>query len=779
VTDGTFLDALVSALDTARRATGGGGQARAAALLWPDESRDWEPIAELVATRLPLMTLGRYNGDGRRGPAYWIRCVVDGSIPLEGFDDEAPVIYLPGYGKTQLRAVEEAPPEIQPIAELQYRGAVFSQQNGKDWTIPAFMQSSTHGGLGLEVAADNSTRAAIRQARAQLTSVRISRLRSAAPLRAAFFEDLLAPDLPRLVLEWLDDPLAFKSSCPDAEWAAFCERFRHVYRLDVVEAGPLKVAEYLGERQDDVWDVVWRRFMEAPGLYGHIPDRLRAARPTPSKKGEGLFDRIDAWPQINEEAEAELRGSLQSLRGQAPNEARVRLGELEQQHHERRAWVWARLGRSPLAEALAHLNALAKSTARLPVGATVNEIAIDFASTGWIADDAAMRALAEVSNADDVGAVESAIVAVYGEWLDQSATAFQKAAAVSYEAEPSPDWPPGTCVIFSDGLRYDVGKRLATALADRGLTIDLKTRLAALPTVTNTGKPYASPARARLGPGPGMDPAVVDGPARVTIDVLRKELNAVGYEVLGAGDLGDPTGRAWAELGDVDSLGHDQTSKLPRLLDGEVASLVERIRGLLAHGWQQVAVVTDHGWLYLPGGLPKVDLPLHLTVGGANKKARCGRLEEGAVTAMQTVPWTWDSTVSMAIPPGSSAFQAGQVYEHGGLSPQECVTPLIVVRGAVGQTAPSASMSISVLWRGLRSVATVSGAPIGASVDMRRKAGDPSTSVASHVARLGSDRTAKLLVEDEDLIGTPAFVVVLDTAGTVIGQQMIEIGADA
>lgn len=310
------------------------------------------------------------------------------------------------------------------------------------------------------------------------------------------------------------------------------------------------------------------------------------------------------------------------------------------------------------------------------------------------------------------------------------------------------------------------------------MDVDLRPRLTALPTVTNTAKPFASAARVSLGPGPGLDPAVTDGGPKATIDVLRKQLSLLGYEVLGSADAGDPTGLAWTELGDIDSLGHDQTHKLPMLLDGEVASLVERIRGLLAHGWQQVAVVTDHGWLYLPGGLPKVELPQHLTVGGANRKARCGRLEAGAATTMQTVPWSWDPMVAIAIPPGSSAFEAGQVYEHGGLSPQECVTPLLVVHAMAGPTVAATMVSIVVRWRGLRAVASVTGAPSGATIDLRRKAGDPATSVAQTAAELDADGSGRLLVEDEGLIGTTVFAVVLDANGTVVGQTIIEVGAD-
>jgi hypothetical protein len=779
VTEGTFLDALVDAIDSARRATGGGGQATPAALLWPDEGREWESIAQLVRSRLPLLTLGGFDADQHSGPAYWLRCIIDGAIVLDDADDAPPVVYLPGYGKGQLRAVEEAPAEIQPIAELQYRGAVFAQVNGKDWTVPAFLQANAYGGLGIEVASDAATRAAIRQSRVQLASVRVGRLRSAAPLRSPFFNDLLAPDLPRMVLDWLDDPTAFKSRCTDGEWSAFRDGVRRVYRLDLLDDGPVKVAEYLGERPDDAWEQVWRRFAEAPALYGHIPDRLRAARPAPSKKGSGLFDRRDSWPQVNEESETSLRVALLALRDQKPGEARGRLKALEDEHRERRSWVWASLHKSPLAEALRYLAVLGRSTERIPIGSTVDAMAADYVDVGWQADDASMRALAAVSTAEDISAVEAAIVAVYGSWLEDGAVAFQKAAVAGYEAEAPPDWSVGTCVIFSDGLRYDIGKRLASALADRGLKVVLKRRLTALPTVTNTGKPFSSPVRASLTSGPGMDPAVADGGSRVSIEVLRKQLSAEGYQVLGASDTGDPTGRAWAELGDIDSLGHDQTSKLPRLIDGEIASLVERIRGLLAQGWQQVAVVTDHGWLYLPGGLPKVDLPLHLTDAGKGRKARCARLEPGATTTMQTVPWTWDPGVSIAIPPGSTAFQAGQIFEHGGVSLQECVTPLLVVRAEAGLAAPTTTLSISVRWRGLRAITSVAGAPAGASVDLRRKAGDSLTTVVDGAATLDRDGTGKLLVEDEDLTGTPVFAVVLDSDGTVIGQSVIEIGADA
>jgi hypothetical protein len=54
-----------------------------------------------------------------------------------------------------LRATEECPDELKPLAELQYRGVFWSQVNGKDWTITAFLQTN-HGGLQLKIAKDQA-----------------------------------------------------------------------------------------------------------------------------------------------------------------------------------------------------------------------------------------------------------------------------------------------------------------------------------------------------------------------------------------------------------------------------------------------------------------------------------------------------------------------------------------------------------------------------------------------------------------------------------------------
>src|SRR5438105_4464982 len=80
---------------------------------------------------------------------------------------------------------------------------------------------------------------------------------------------------------------------------------------------------------------------------------------------------------------------------------------------------------------------------------------------------------------------------------------------------------------------------------------------------------------------------------------------------------------------------HDHGWRVAHHLSAELRTLERRVAALIEHGWKQLVVVTDHGWLLLPGGLPKADLPEHLT---EVRKGRCARLKEGSKTDQQVVP---------------------------------------------------------------------------------------------------------------------------------------------
>jgi hypothetical protein len=742
----------------------------AVAILWTDKDRQWEGLIPLLVERLPIFVLGEYNLELRSGPAYWLRCVIAGAFPdLFTPDKIVPILYLPGISRQEIRAVEECPRPLQPLAELQYRGILWSQKNGKDWTVASFLQSR-EGGLGIEVSADQATREAMLRALPKLSFEPVEHLRKNAPLKADFFDALLNPDEARSLLTWLNNPNGYKQSLNEQEWQAFCSICQQKYMFHPDKDGQLVAASLLGER-NEAWASIWERYRESPGAYLYLPQILRQGRPTQL----ALFERSETWPQDNEAAEEKLREGLASLSDALEDEARKSISELEKKHGERRSWVWARLGKSPLAVALEHLSNLASLTTRSLTGAKAEQIADAYLDWGWQVDLAAIRALGIVTTAgipENEKVVKMAVNALYRSWLEKAANGFQAAVEVSgYPYLPLARPQPGCCILFSDALRMDIAHLLADELKESGHTATFGYHLSAIPPITATAKPaLAAPQGRIVGSGSqNLNPAFTERNTPLTADLYRKLLAEEGYQILIGDELGDASGIAWTEIGEIDAYGHAQGTRVAVHAQDELRLIMNRILALLHHGWKQVVVVTDHGWLLLPGGLPKAHLPEHLT---QVRKGRCARLKPEAATDQQTLPWFWDNTVSCAFAPGIGCYEAGKEYEHGGLSPQECVTPVITVQ--LGDTQPTVRI-VDVRWRGLRCTVDVDGATSNMRVDLRLRAGDATTSLLPATKSL-EELVASLLVEDDDKVGTSAFIVILDQDDRLLTQASTIIG---
>lgn len=766
----TVFEALVGALRGASEYNRA-DQTRPAAVVWTDKERQWECLATRLRAELPLLTLGPYDPGQRTGPAIWLRCMIARTLPEADWAGEVtPILYLPGISRQELRAVEGCPRALQPLAELQYRGVLWTHKNGRDWTVSGFLQSAD-GGLGVGLASDAGTREALQRSLPRLADMPVADLKADAPLNASRLNALLNPEPVRNLLRWLDDPAGWRKAQGPAEWEAFRAICREQYDFDPDTDGEITAAELLG-RREGAWESPWNRFAEAPRRYTAIPELLRRA---PPQKADDLFHDPSSWPQENEARENELRDRLGTLKAMQPADAREALRGLEKAHAPRCAWVWAELGQAPLARALQRLIALADATETPLGGGTPQEIAAAYAGGGWKADDAALGALASVERAPDVAAVRHAVETLYQPWLRQAAETFQRAVAAHplpvASPPPAAGGPPaGRCLLFADGLRYDVGQRLAEALEASGFAVARGWRFGALPGVTATAKPAVSPVAPLLEPGPEFSARVAAYGAEVTVEVLRRELTKSGYEVLPGDETGAASGAGWTEFGSLDSQGHVAGWKLAYRIADEVRALAERVSALLEAGWKEVCVLTDHGWLLLPGGLPKAELPLHLTEA---RKGRCARLKALADTDQQTVPWRWDEGVRIAVAPGIHSYTAGKEYEHGGLSPQECVVPILTVTAST-PTGPAVVIA-DVRWTGLRCRMQISGARPGLVVDLRTKAADASTSLAAASKTVGADGQASLVVPDDSREGEAVFVVVLD-GGQVIAQQHTAVG---
>jgi hypothetical protein len=759
----TVIDGLAGALSLAA-AHDGAVEMAPCCVLWPDEGREWEPAIPLLRERRWVLTLGSFDPSTAMGPAIWIRAQVDKAT------EDIPIVYLPGISRSALRSPTEMPPSLLPLLELQYRGSVFAHRNGRDWTILAFLAASDRGGLAIPIADDAATRKALLAAREQLFRQPVDRLRAEAPLRASFFHELLAPDVIADVLAWINDEAGFQASRDEDARRAFAERVKARLRFDVAE-GTIAAARMLGDASDDGWRQAWTRFEQAPSAFPGIEGRLRAARPRKSSGGGLLFDRPGTWPQDNDEEEDRLRAALAELKDVPASPARDRVLALEAEHGSRRTWVWARLGRSPLANAMEHLARVADRTKYLPAGTLAEQVEA-YVGGAWETDGSVLDALSTVSTAADRAAVESAVQAMYRDWLEASAKQFQAAAGGTYGPDAMPEWPESTCLIFLDGMRFDVGQWLAIRLAGVA-DVEVRPHLAALPTITPTSKPAVSPAATAVVPSEGLGPSATGSAAELTATSLRKLIEGAGWQLLGSADTGDPSGRAWVEMGDLDELGHKQAPKFADHIGRELDYVVERVGQLLAAGWSQVAVVTDHGWLYLPGGLPKVQIPASIA-GSGHRKGRCARLKPMADHDGIRMPWHWNPKVEFAMAPDIACFEAGKIYEHGGLSLQECVTPIVVARRRDQATG---TLSLDLRWRGLWAEVSVSGAQ-AVTVDVRTKAGDPASSVLLDGPIALDESGAGRGVADDRFLEVAAFAVVVDASGAVLAQQQTVTGGE-
>jgi len=775
-TTGTVFDALVASIQKAADFNRD-DTVPPAAILWPDEKREWERLVPRLRVTLPhFLVLGPYDKAARTGPAIWLRCVLAGKVPdIAGIPGTVPIIYLPGVSRATLRATDECPPELKPLAELQYRGVFWSQHNGKDWTISAFLQTN-HGGLQLKIAKDQATATSIRRAVEKLLDVSVADLQTrsvSGELNSTFFNLLISDDPVDDLLTWLSDPDGARNRWENDRWETMCSEAQKNYGFDPLRDGALVGAEYLGQQNKAAWKTAWKRFATAPSRYAGLIERLQQAKP--KSKNESLFSE-ESWPQDNDAEEVMLRQSLLGAASLSVSEARQRLLDLEQNHKRRREWVWAKLNRAPLANAMQHLGKLAEVTQTPLTGATTADMVKLYTESGWQADAAVLDALALVTSPQDLKAVCEAVAHIYAPWLRDAAELFQQRA----KQEPLPgrelprlaDVPSGTCVFFADGLRYDVGQKLKAALENKVGPVQMRHQFVALPSVTPTSKPAVSPVAGKIKgttAGEEFRPCVALDEKDLTIDRFRKLLEDDGYQILGPDDLGEPKGRAWTEFGDLDQTGHAEGKGLARRIPELIVSLTYRIESLLAAGWREVRIVTDHGWLLLPNGLPKTDLPKYLT---ETRWGRCAVVKSSATVDLTCFSWFWAEDVKIACPPGINSFIAGKEYSHGGLSLQECLVPQLIIQA--GKRIVSARVE-SYKWAGLRCRIKVDGQFDGCKVDLRDKAADPTTSLTG-VKAIAQDGTVALVVENGEREGSATMLVLLDPAGNVIEQTSVTVG---
>lgn len=748
------------------------GAVEPAALLWTDAEGQWVPLLARLRSVLPqVFTLGPYLPEERMGPAIWLRCIIDRTLPdLVLPAGLVPIIYLPGVTRQSLRAGADCPRNLQSLVELQYRGRVWHQRNGRDWTVDAFLVSED--GLGLEVAQDTRTREAALRALPLLADAPLDSL-FGHRLDANDFDRLAVSDPTRDLLRWMGSWDDFRASGDDNRWRSFCSVCRSEWSFDPDQNLPSDAARVLVEGRGK-WAGVWQRFREAPRLYPGVSQLLREI---PGQMTLG-FD-PERMPRINDEAEQRLRKGLETIPQLPHAKAIEKILSLESEHGPRRDWVWAQLGESPLALALTPLARLASSVSSTLGGATLDAVVSAYTSTGWHCDRAALESIKSVRAPADVTVVQGVVKALYEPWLDASARHFQ---ALVMEAEnlarslvtgttPEKD----VCVFFADGLRFDLANILKEMLQAKGLRVRLNHRFAPLPTVTATAKPFATIVSDALEGGADVvdfNPQMRGTSLAATAQKLRDEMAKRGLDLLGDEVRAAKSGAsgAWVETGRLDELGHKLGVQLATHLDTELETLVERIMGLFDSGWLRVRVVTDHGWLLLPGGLPRVELPSYFA---ATRWARCATVKGESTPGVPISGWHWNVHVRIASPPGIACFMQNKEYAHGGVSPQECIVPeLVLERGG----ASTSANIVGITWRGMRCRVKVTTNDPAVRVDIRLNWRLANSTIAASTKEVGPASEASLAVADDSHEGAAATVVAVDAAGNILDRKPTTVG---
>lgn len=751
-------------------------QAAPSVILWTDKLRQWESALPLLQSAMPeLIVLGDYQPQKKTGPAIWIKCVIEGVLPEVTLPaDRTPILYLPGVERRDLRAIADCPAELMPLAELQYRGCWWIYNNsGRDWTVRAFMVSD-NGGAGLDVASDDKTQQTLLRVLPEILGSRREDLQGRR-LEVADFNRLVSSDPVRDLLGWMNDPAASRERWDSNRWQALVGICESEYRFNPEHDGEHTAAELLCARQG-LWEGVWQRYLDSYQQYSRLPQLLLQVAADLVADGE-------SYPVVNQRDESELESALQKLLSQDAGSVRDELVQLEKRHADRRGWIWYDLGMAPLAGVIKHLAAVAELSKAAFSGSRPEDMAEQYRSTYWRADDHVLKALACNLSASQQTLVQGILGMIYSPWLDEVTRNFQSLvqqrgypgssgvneATANYAASAE-------VVFFVDGLRYDLAQRLHLRLQALG-EARLSSNWAALPSVTATAKAAITPVHDRLSlhssnrdfvPGlQGEEGTNFSG------HYLRKFLQEKGWQYLEDGESGNPASNAWVQNGDIDKEGHIRGIKLAARVDALLDEVVERIEELVAAGWRKIRIVTDHGWMLTPEPMNRVDLPKHLT---ETRWGRCAVIKDNVAVTFQQHGWHWNKDVSIAMAPGVACFRAGLHYDHGGLSLQECLTPVLELRPLQQAASSGASAELSELrWLGLTCrVRAETDAP-GVTAVLRTRPADADSELCPR--KPIKDGKCSLMLDDEHE-GTSAVLVLLDEDGNVLARKPTLVGED-
>ena len=581
-----------------------------------------------------------------------------------------PIVYLPGVGRATLRATEDCPHELKPLAELQYRGVIWSQANAQGLDrrrLPA----NEKGGLKLKSPGTRPRRRRLRRALDKLADVPLADLQAksaAGELNGHYFDSLVSDDLVDDLLSWLSAPARTRGTAGSRAGGKPCAAAALPTMVSTPPAtAQLVGAEKLGTQPKTVWKTAWKRYAVVPARYPGLESTAQKGKAT--IEGASLFVHPEQfWPQDNEAEETALRKALARTgpagASRPPDAGRpgkgtrrspgVGVGEAEPlsagRGHRAPGQPWPTVTSTPLTGGDAgrpgqsvHRRGLEGRCRRAgcpggchrPTDREAVKTAIAHVYQPWLRD--ARRTVSGAGRAD------SPLPGRESRRLDASAARHMRPVCrwtpFRRGAEAQGDAGTGRSARFRS---EPSSRRAALGHADlqagrfsRGRQDHRARRRRRVP-----------PLRCRGREGPDAR-ALPQAARRRRLSGARSGTRRV-----------TPGGGPGPSSGNLDKTGHDEGSRTgPPDPASCSPTWLQRVESLLDAGWQEVRVVTDHGWLLMPKGLPKADLPKYLT---ATRWRRCAVVKPSATVDLPCFAWFWSEDVRIASPSGIDCFLAGK-----------------------------------------------------------------------------------------------------------------------
>ncbi len=758
----TVIDELIKSIKSASRYNKN-EEARPKCILWTDKNKEWVECIPSIQQKVPeLFVYGDYDKANKTGPAIWLRCVLANLIDEYKVEGETiPIIYLPGINKSDLRADGQGFNLLKPLVWLQFIGAFWLQANSKDWTIFAFL-TSVNGGLNLRIAEDKSTKELLKKAMPILLNQKIKSL-SKQEINKNYLNNLLIPDINKSILEYLNNSGALPYDPNLPETHAFIQECESTYKFNPDQNGVIFAAEKLCQRKGE-WRNIWNRYCEAPDSYPKVYNILNNFTSSDILwKAHTSNELFGGYPQWNELQENIVNTKLEDLDQKSEDEVRAIIIALEKDHRERRSLPWTKLGFSPLAQALEHLAIIADLTKNKLDKGSIENLAKQYDKFGWKIDDAVIKALSCTKDSKIKKIISRVINLIYKPWLENSALYLQRIVSKDHNIYPfistvnlDKTYPnKNTCVLFVDGLRYDLAKNLEMLLKNNNCNVSPKQVWAALPTVTATGKPAVSPIAQHLN---GSKKNNINDFEIIDSSKFKALLKKSDWRILNDVNVTDNNQNIWCEFGDIDSLGHNEGAKFIDIIDNKLQEICSKVKDFLNSGTTEVRIVTDHGWLFMPNGLPKVELNINLT---ESKWSRVASIKSNSTTEERLYPWFWDSKVCYSLANGIACYKNNEEYAHGGLSLQECLNLELTV--TLDQSKIAIKPKIDFMkWKGLRCNIKLADVKENLTVKIiSNQLTEPETLYAKPKS-IDENGSVSLVIEDEDFDGQEAIIIICD-----------------